>query len=231
MSLCLCVATRLWSPLAQGYWVPADGQLARLACKMGGGGKSMSFDQITETLLTGGARVRGTCGRLLFVALMSMLVGACGGGDPLAGALTSGSVTPQAQASGPKWTAVAFAPITGASPEFADLLVRRLDGLVQSRNIALLVDANAKAELTLRGMLAVERKKGQVTIVYLWDVLDAGGRRVNRVEGQESFPLAAKVKDVWAAVPVATASTLADKALLAIETATRPAAVAKAGGG
>ncbi|MGO6994013.1 hypothetical protein ACCT11_36285, partial [Rhizobium johnstonii] len=50
---------------------------------------------------------------------------------------------------------------------------------------------------------------GKVTVVYVWDILDSGGGRQHRIQGQESVPTAAA--DPWAGVTATVMQHIASK--------------------
>lgn len=79
---------------------------------------------------------------------------------------------------------VAFAPVVGASPDMVGAMTDRLGRQATARGIALATGAVQPAH-TLRGYFSAFTDKGHTTVVYVWDVFDARGNRVHRIQGQE----------------------------------------------
>ena len=64
--------------------------------------------------------------------------------------------------------------------------------------------ARGGATHTLNGFFSVNDDGREVRVVYIWDVVDASGRRVHRMRGQEIVPGTRGGRDPWGAVNQAT---------------------------
>lgn len=161
-------------------------------------------------------RVRGSIYRLPLCAalLASAMTGACSGTTGLldAGTGTSGTGSERQQASSRKVErTVSYRPALGPPDAVNAVLSRQLNVAALEQGIALVVDPNVTADHTLRGYVSALRKGSQVSLSYVWDVVDARGQRVHRIAGEETIP--GGTGEAWAAVTPDVARALALKTM------------------
>lgn len=104
-------------------------------------------------------------------------------------------------------TRLRFDPIVGATVDVAAPLTERLAQRARSRGITLAGNADSATTHVLKGYFSVLTEGGQTTVIYVWDVYDASGNRLHRINGQQK---AAGTGEGWAAVPPATMQAIAD---------------------
>jgi hypothetical protein len=114
---------------------------------------------------------------------------------------------------------IRFLPVIGAPVEAVTPLSRRLGSDARASGLVIRPSNDARAEEILKGYFSAFQGDGpkgkQVTIIYVWDVLDPAGNRLNRMQGQEVVPVRAgsRESDPWAAVPAATMELIAAKTI------------------
>ena len=118
---------------------------------------------------------------------------------------------------------VSLAPFHGPPPAFTDALVLELNKASVERNIALLVDKDAKGDYLLRGNFVASRSNATVALAYNWDILDRNGTRVTRVTNEETQPSAPSTASPWADLSPATIKAAADKVMVALVSLGKPA--------
>lgn len=94
---------------------------------------------------------------------------------------------------------IRFLPIIGAPISAVTPLSRDLAANASARGISIKPSSDNSAEHMLKGYFSAFDDGGGTTITYVWDVLDASGARLTRLQGQEK--LAGKSPDPWANVP------------------------------
>jgi hypothetical protein len=94
---------------------------------------------------------------------------------------------------------IRFLPIIGAPVAAVTPLSRELGNSARSNGLTIKASSDATSEHVLKGYLSAFSDGKQVTVVYVWDVLDNSGARLHRIQGQESVP--GRSGDAWAAVP------------------------------
>ena len=102
---------------------------------------------------------------------------------------------------------IRFLPIIGAPISAVTPLSRDLAANASSRGISIKPSSDNSAEHMLKGYFSAFDDGGGTTITYVWDVLDASGARLTRLQGQEK--LAGKSADPWASVPPNVMSKIA----------------------
>ncbi|OCJ11286.1 hypothetical protein A6U86_22690 [Rhizobium sp. AC27/96] len=123
----------------------------------------------------------------------------------------------QQQASLPPATAatggnsIRFLPIIGAPVQAVTPLSRQLGSDARSLGLTIKSSSDASANYILKGYLAAFEDGPQISVTYVWDVLDNAGNRVHRIQGAESAPL--KRGDPWTAVPPAVMQKIATKTM------------------
>lgn len=122
---------------------------------------------------------------------------------------------PQQQGALPPATAdgntIRFLPIIGAPVDAVTPLSRELGAEARARGLSIKGSADSSANYILKGYLSAFEDGPQVTVSYVWDVLDSNGERLHRIQGSESAPL--KAGDPWAAVPANVMQKIADKTI------------------
>lgn len=106
---------------------------------------------------------------------------------------------------------IAVSPIIGAPDALGQQLRTQLEQAAERNRIGIVADRDKSADFAMRGYLVAARDKGSAKISYIWDVTDPGGKRVNRITGEELAPMAVGAKDAWASVTPQITQAIADK--------------------
>lgn len=101
-----------------------------------------------------------------------------------------------------------FAPIVGTPVEAAGPLSERLAQRAKERGISLARTGEPQTHI-LKGYFSALPEGKQTTIVYVWDVLDASGNRLHRIQGQQVV----QGGDGWSSVSAATMQGIADQTM------------------
>lgn len=117
------------------------------------------------------------------------------------------SLPPAAQTTG----SIRFLPIIGAPVQAVTPLSRQLGAEARARGLTIKSASDASSEHILKGYFSAFSDSGNVTITYVWDILDASGGRLHRIQGQEVVPSGAQ--DPWAAVPASVMQQIATKSM------------------
>jgi hypothetical protein len=117
------------------------------------------------------------------------------------------ALPPAAQATG----SIRFLPIIGAPVQAVTPLSRQLGAEARARGLTIKSASDASSEHILKGYFSAFSDSGNVTITYVWDILDASGGRLHRIQGQEVIPSGAQ--DPWAAVPASVMQQIATKSM------------------
>lgn len=135
-------------------------------------------------------------------------------GQPVAPQQTA-PVQPQTQTAslppGSAASTIRFLPIIGAPVQAVTPLSRQLGAEARAKGLTIRPSSDTTAEHILKGYLSAFADGPNVTIVYVWDVLDANGARLHRLQGQETVP--ARGSDPWAAASDGTMQKIAAKTL------------------
>lgn len=102
---------------------------------------------------------------------------------------------------------VRFLPIIGAPLAAVTPLSQELSTEASARGLAIKPSSDTTADHMLKGYFSAFDNGSGTTIVYVWDVLDSSGGRLNRLQGQENIP--GKSADPWANVPPDTMKKIA----------------------
>ncbi|OQP87707.1 hypothetical protein BTR14_03855 [Rhizobium rhizosphaerae] len=108
---------------------------------------------------------------------------------------------------------VRFLPIIGAPVGAVEPLSRALGADARSNGLKLKTSADPNARHMLKGYLSALSDGGKTTVTYVWDVLDASGNRLTRLQGQES--VRGTARDPWSAVPAETMQAIGSKTIAA----------------
>ncbi|MCX8996572.1 hypothetical protein NOF55_05590 [Rhizobiaceae bacterium BDR2-2] len=130
---------------------------------------------------------------------------------PPAAAAASEQVASLPPATAAEATTIRFLPIIGAPVQAVTPLSRRLGAEARSNGLTIRSTGDADAEHVLKGYLSAYADGGQVNVVYVWDVLDAEGVRLHRIQGQESVQ--GSGPDPWASVPAGTMETIGTRTI------------------
>ncbi|NTE86942.1 hypothetical protein [Agrobacterium rubi] len=106
---------------------------------------------------------------------------------------------------------IRFLPIIGAPVQAVTPLSRQLGAEARAKGLTIRPSSDTSAENILKGYLSAFADGGNVTIVYVWDILDANGARLHRLQGQETVP--ARGSDPWAGVTDTAMQKIAAKTL------------------
>lgn len=135
--------------------------------------------------------------------------GARSAGDPAAAANPSVAPTPGKPNGVLSATRLQFAPIIGAPVEKVTALSRQLTAAAKARGLTIVPSADTNPSQILKGYFSLLNENGKVTVVYVFDVLDNSGNRLQRIQGQESAP-ASSATSSWESVPDALMIKIAD---------------------
>ncbi|MCD2173708.1 hypothetical protein [Rhizobium sp. C4] len=102
---------------------------------------------------------------------------------------------------------IRFLPIIGAPISAVTPLSRELATNASARGLSIKPSSDNSTEHMLKGYFSAFDDGAGTTITYVWDVLDASGARLTRLQGQEK--LAGKSADPWANVPPNVMSKIA----------------------
>lgn len=102
---------------------------------------------------------------------------------------------------------VRFLPIIGAPVQAVTPLSRRLASEAGASGITIKSSSDNSSQHILKGYFSATADKGKTTVIYVWDVLDPGGARLHRIQGQETVE--GQAGDPWATVPARTMEDIA----------------------
>lgn len=108
----------------------------------------------------------------------------------------------------PAVTRLQFAPIVGTTVEAAAPLSERLAQRARERGITIVRSGEPQSHI-LKGYFSALPEGKQTTIVYVWDVLDAAGNRLHRIQGQQ----AVEGGDGWPSVKPQAMQAIADQTM------------------
>lgn len=126
--------------------------------------------------------------------------------DPgTATALTTDPAATPANAAETQVTALAtaaarirLAPVVGAPEGAVRAMSRRIATRSTERGIALVPPGTTGATHDMKGYFSAITESGKTTVIFVWDVFDASGNRLHRIQGQESAP--GSSPDGWSSV-------------------------------
>lgn len=105
-----------------------------------------------------------------------------------------------------------FAPIIGAPVEKVTSLSRRFSMRAKEQKVTIVGSTDQTATHVFKGYFSVLSEGPNSTVVYVFDILDPGGSRLHRIQGQE-LVTGSNGTDPWAAIPATTLEKIADKAM------------------
>lgn len=110
-----------------------------------------------------------------------------------------------------------FAPVVGATLASATPLSRRLSQLAAERGIEIVAGGATPGDYIVKGYLSAIADGNDTLVIFVWDVVDAKGTRLHRIQGQER--VAAKAgADPWQSVPNTTMEQIAARTIAEIAT-------------
>ncbi len=127
---------------------------------------------------------------------------------------------------------VSLAPVMGAPEAVSKQVGSQLSSSLERQRVGI-AQGSDQANYTLRGYMVATREKAGTKVAYIFDLTDTSGKRVNRIQGEEtaqggggSDPWSAVTPEVSQRITDKTASSLA--AMLAAMPGGSGAAMAKA---
>jgi hypothetical protein len=106
---------------------------------------------------------------------------------------------------------VRFLPIIGAPVQAITPLSRQLGAQARASGLSIRASGDASTDHILKGYFSAFGDGDNVTVVYVWDILDNAGSRLHRIQGQERLP--ASGKDPWSSVPPGTMEAIGTKTI------------------
>lgn len=106
---------------------------------------------------------------------------------------------------------IRFTPVIGAPVNAVTPLSRQLAVEARNRGLSILSASAPGGDHVLKGYFSADNFEGQTTVYYVWDILDAAGTRLTRIQGQEAFP--GGPGDPWASVPADVMEKIATRTL------------------
>jgi hypothetical protein len=103
---------------------------------------------------------------------------------------------------------IQFLPLVGAPAEKVALLSRALAGAAAANGIVLSPADGPVAPQRLKGYLSVLPEGRATVVIYVWDVVDPQGVRLNRLQGQQRIE-AVNAADPWSVVDASAMATIA----------------------
>ncbi len=136
------------------------------------------------------------------------------GGQATTPATSPGTATPAAppgRTASLKPGKLHIAPIVGAPVNVVTPLTHRINDDAKAKGVELAGANDTSAAYVMKGYFSVLSEDNQTTVLYVWDVLDASGNRLHRIQGQEKVQGAAA--DSWSVVQPATMQAIADRTM------------------
>ena len=106
---------------------------------------------------------------------------------------------------------ISMPAITGGSDAYRQAVMRQLNQTATARNIALVTDEKVPCDFALRGYIMTQREADGLKVLYVWDLLDKSGNRINRFSGETTPVAVAATGDDWAVIPAKATGEMADK--------------------
>ena len=126
-------------------------------------------------------------------------------------AQTTTTATPPTRTASLKPGKLYIAPIIGAPVSVVTPLTHRINDDARAKSIELAGANGTDATYVMKGYFSVLSEDNQTTVLYVWDVMDASGNRLHRIQGQEKVPGASA--DSWSIVPPSAMQSIADKTM------------------
>lgn len=88
---------------------------------------------------------------------------------------------------------IRFLPIIGAPVQAVTPLSRQLGAEARAKGLTIRASNDNSAENILKGYFSAFADGAKVNVVYVWDILDANGVRLHRLQGQETVAAKAAI--------------------------------------
>ena len=109
-------------------------------------------------------------------------------------------------------TRLQVAPIVGASVEAAAPLTAELQTRARQRGLTLVGSTDQTPTHVLKGYFSTMSEGKDTTVIYVWDIYDASGNRLHRINGQQKAPSVGSGEG-WPTVAPTTMQTIADQTI------------------
>lgn len=106
---------------------------------------------------------------------------------------------------------IRFLPIIGAPVAAVTPLSKQLGTEARARGITIKSGSDPTSQHILKGYFSAFADGGNTTVTYIWDVLDASGNRLHRIQGQDSLPTTGA--EPWASIPATTMQAIATRTI------------------
>jgi len=155
--------------------------------------------------------------RLLAGVLLSAGLAACQSAPQPPGQIVSAAPAPSisGQVDPEEGVTLAFEPFTGAPGNVADELSEYIGSEARKQGITLVRRVGASATYRVNGYLSATGQPSSGTVFYVFDIVDASGRRLKRISGTEDTGGASG--DPWQAVGSGTLSRIANRSMVEIK--------------
>ena len=120
--------------------------------------------------------------------------------------------SPAAQAAALSGTRMQFAPMIGAPVAQVTILSRELTRRAKEKNLAIFPASEKNVTHVLKGYFSLLNEGGKLTVLYVFDVIDPAGNRLQRISGKESAG-AAGASSSWESVPDSLMVQIADRTM------------------
>ena len=95
-------------------------------------------------------------------------------------------------------TRIRLSPVVGAPANAVQVMSRRIATRSAEQGIGLVPPGTSGATHDMKGYFSAITESGKTTVIFVWDVFDARGKRLHRIQGQESSP--GSSPDGWSSV-------------------------------
>ncbi|ASY57347.1 lipoprotein, putative [Sinorhizobium sp. CCBAU 05631] len=106
---------------------------------------------------------------------------------------------------------IRFLPIIGAPVQAVTPLSKQLGASARAQGITIKSSTDTSSDHILKGYFSALNDSGKTTVVYVWDILDGGGNRLHRIQGQDTVESSAA--EPWSAIPPETMQAIAEKTI------------------
>ncbi|MBW9062696.1 hypothetical protein JNB71_05145 [Rhizobium herbae] len=106
---------------------------------------------------------------------------------------------------------IRFLPIIGAPVEAVTPLSKQLGSEARSHGLTIKSASDTSSQHILKGYFSALKDGEKTTVVYVWDVLDGGGNRLHRIQGQDTVD--ATAANLWSVVPPQTMQAIATRTI------------------
>lgn len=152
----------------------------------------------------------------LVLALVGALLGGCqtdGGTGTASAPPTTATPTPQITPDATQM-ALAFEPVVGIPEDRAAALATELGAGAAQAQLPIIGRDKPGVRFRIKGYFSAAAESQSTRVSYIWDIFDADGTRVHRIEGSDTVPAA--LPDPWSGVPDETLKSIARKTVAAL---------------